>query len=173
MFPEEFLRLVHLPLYFKSERAQPAPSECLGHHWSLPGTPALTHPGQGTSHTSPCHWENALGQSQRHRDNRDRGFLEVRRNVMTQHNPSLSRGPGPRKHFPGCTQLVPTVTLGAAPPFPLVCRRGQLGLRAVDGHSHDSQLEGGRVPLSPQFRRGSAHLVKRRSSTCWGVPKAL
>ena len=62
---------------------------------------------------------------------------------------------------------------GGCSSLPLVCRRGPLGLREVGTHSHDSQLEAARVPPSPQFGRGSAHLVKRRSSTCWGVPKAL
>ena len=73
------------------------------------------------------------------------------------------------KHFPGHTHLVPRATLWAAPPFPLVCRRGQLGVREVGRHSHDSQLEAARVPLSLQFGRGSAHLMERRSSTCWGT----
>ena len=93
--------------------------------------------------------------------------------MRTQHNPSLSRGPGSRKPFPGRTHSVPTATLGAAPPSPLVCRRGHLWLREVGTHAHDSQLGAARGPLSPQCGRGSAHLVKRRSSTCWGVPKAL
>ena len=85
---------------------------------------------------------------------------------MTQHNPSLS-GARFQQHFPGLIHLVPTAKVWAALSFILVCRRGQLGLREVGRHSHDSQLEAALVRLSSQFGRGSAHLVKSRSSTCW------
>ena len=54
-------------------------------------------------------------------------------------------------------------------PSPPAPRRGQLGLREVGRHSNDSQLLAARVPLSPQFWRGSAHLVKRRSSAAGGT----
>ena len=42
----------------------------------------------------------------------------------------------------------------------------------MERHSQDSQLEGGQVFPSTQWGRGSAHLVNRRSSTCWGAPKS-
>ena len=66
-FQEKCLHLVGLPVYFKNEWDQPATSEYLGHDWSLPWTPALTHCGQGTSHNSPCKWETVWpkGKGQR------------------------------------------------------------------------------------------------------------
>ena len=57
-------------------------------------------------------------------------------------------------------------------PFPSSAEGGQLGLTEVERHSQDSQLEGGQVFPSTQWGRGSAHLVNRRSSTCWGAPKS-
>ena len=44
-----------------------------------------------------------------------------------------------------------TAILGAAFPFPVVCRRGQVGLREVNRQSHNSQLVAAQVTLNPQF----------------------
>ena len=90
---------------------------------------------------------------------------------MSQHNHSHSRGPGSQKPLSRMHPRSPP--RGLLLPFPSSAEGGQLGLTEVERHSHDSQLDGGQVSPSTQWERVSAHLMKRRSSTCWGVPKAL
>ena len=163
---------MHLPLYFKSERAQqPLPSawgttdhsqDPCSHSHRTGNHPHLT------LQLGKCFGPKSKAQRQP-RQRLPRGEEEHDASAQPQHF-QVTRF---QKHFPGCTHLVPTAKLCAALPFLLVCRRGQLGFRKVGRRSHNSLLEAARVPLSPQFRRGSAHLVKRRSSTCVGVPKAL
>lgn len=156
---------------FQEQMSPTSPSRVPGAPLISPRDLALTHRGQGTTYASPCNWAIALGPSQRHRDNGDRGFLEGRRNVMSQHNHSHSRGPGSQKPLSSMHPHSPP--RGLLLPFPSSAEGGQLGLTEVERHSHDQQPDGGQVSQSIQWGRGSAHLVKRRSSTCWGVPKAL
>lgn len=92
---------------FQEQMSPTSPSRVPGAPLISPRDLALTHRGQGTTYASPCNWAIALGPSQRHRDNGDRGFLQGRRNVMSQHNHSHSRAQVPRNHFPACTHIVP------------------------------------------------------------------
>ena len=148
------------------EPTQPLPSawgttyHCSGTllSFSLDRAPLISHIAIGK-----MLWAKAKAQRQP-RQRLPRG--EEERHDSAQ--PQPFQGSRFQKHFPGRTHFIPTPKLWAAPPFIIVCRRGQLGLREVGRHSHDSQLEAALVPRSPQFGRRSAHLVKRRSSTCWG-----
>ena len=158
---------------FQEQKSPTIPFRVPGAHLITPRDPCSHSPRTGrlshlTLQLGKCFGPKSKAQSQP-RQRLPRG--EEEHDGSSQ--PQPFQGTRFRKHFPGHTHLVPTATLGASPPFPLVCRRDQMGLREVGRHSHDSELEAAQFPLSPQLGRGSAHLMKRRSSTCWGVPKAL
>ena len=62
-----------------------------------------------------------------------------------------SSPPDTRPPLSAETSTKDTATLGAAFHYPLMCRRGQVGLREVDRQSHNSQLDAARVTLNRQL----------------------
>ena len=110
-------------------------------------SPRMEHFSQFSLHLGKCFGPKSKAQRQpRHR--LARGEEELDDSTEPQNFP----GTRFRKQFPGCTpHVVHTANLRAAFHFPLVCRRGQVGLREVDRQSHDSQFDAARATLNPQF----------------------